>query len=416
MTGEMSPIPILKQRPPQRRSTIRLRKIVVVLLLAAPAFALAALRRPEAILTAEPFAESAPVFYLPTFFADPLTLLFTPYAGYLHVATRLIAEAQHLVDPTFAPVVATVLSIAITVGVAGFLASPRMESILPGAWQRYAFATALLLAPAVYEVLGIDIAIYIYLAVYLVALAVAIPPTSQLGRLMDVGGAVLAGLTGPFSLLFAPLFVARRHRLSAVIAACATIQLFFLITSPGREWAAPAVSTIVESAALRINVAVLGSLVGAIAPPQAAVVVGLALGFVAVKGAPVRAWGPFAYAALVVAGAGIAVTGPAIADGVVAGERYFVLGSMTAALIVIVGIASESQAARATARVLGALIVAGYLLGFRVPPFQDGTWPQRSACIGSATPCFLPVVPSRFSVQWPGTSGSYAPPTSWPRH
>lgn len=68
-------------------------------------------RRPEAIFRAQFFAEDGKVFYLPTFFSGP-GLLFEPYAGYLIVFPRLIAYAERLAPPAFAPMVGTIVTFA----------------------------------------------------------------------------------------------------------------------------------------------------------------------------------------------------------------------------------------------------------------------------------------------------------------
>jgi len=101
---------------------------------------------------------------------------------------------------------------------------------------------ALLLAPAI-NVYGTLSNIQWVLAVYLVGMLVATPPTSGRGRLGDAIGIFVCGLTGPFSLLLLPLYAVRainpvwRWHL-VVLAIAAAIQIAALTTSfraPGSD-------------------------------------------------------------------------------------------------------------------------------------------------------------------------------------
>jgi len=71
------------------------------------------------------------------------------------------------------------------------------------------------------------------LAFFLLARVVADEPGHR-WVLLDRGAVAIAGLTGPFSILFAPLYVWRRRRLGVttwIVVACAAVQLVFLATA-----------------------------------------------------------------------------------------------------------------------------------------------------------------------------------------
>ena len=82
----------------------------MMLFLAAVA-ALFVARRPEMLVRPDMYAESAPVFFVPTFFNNPVSLLTTPYAGYLHLIPRTIASFERLVSPEYAPLIEAVVSL-----------------------------------------------------------------------------------------------------------------------------------------------------------------------------------------------------------------------------------------------------------------------------------------------------------------
>lgn len=353
------------------------------------------------------------MFYVPIYFSDPISLLLTPYAGYLHVGTRLVFYLERLVDPRYAPAVGAVISLLVTVSVAVFLASDRLGNVLAHRWQRLSFAAALLLAPSAYETLGIDIAIQSYLGVYLVALAVARPPRTKLGRAVDALGAAIAGLSGPFAVLLAPLFwFGRRSWLTVIVTSCGIVQLVVLLVAPRRPWNLPDLATLAEIAALRLNAAVLGSSLGTLAPAIVGAALGATLMLLAVRTWP--AGSAFGYGALVAAGGGIAVTGPALADSAFAGERYFLLAGLTAALIIISGAAAEDHVTRLIARSLSVLLVIGFAVDFQVSAFPERGWEEASACIGALEPCRVEVYPERFSFVWPGAAGDYETPMLGP--
>lgn len=384
------------------------------LLILAGMLMISILRRPESFVRAQFFAESLPVFYLPTYFTGPFELTATPYAGYLHLAPRLLAFSERMVAPPYAPLLGSVMAITITVGVASFLMSDRLTSILPDRWMRWSLAGALIASPSVSEILAIDVNVQVYLSVYLIALALARPASTTGARILDGVGATLSGLSGPFALLFSPLFWWQRNWLAAIVTACGLVQLASILIAPGRPIQIPPVLELLHVGALRVNAAVFGSSLGSIIPAIAAIPVVIVLFVVALRVTPKRAWLTFAYAALVVAGGGIAVTEASLAVHARAGERFFLLPGLTVAVLTILGIASQDRTARLLAHALGALLVAGIVIDFRVPPFPDSDWDRASSCIGSATSCNLRVYPARFNVVWPGTNGSYSPPMSWP--
>lgn len=122
-----------------------------------------------------------------------LAALFTPL-HYLVVVQRAASLLQGP-DPVLIGTLACYAAVAV---VAVFLA-----------WRVHpAMVLALVLVPAwsVYNTLS---DIQWILAVYLLGMLVASPPTSTKGRMADAFGLLACGLTGPFSVLFLPLYAIR---------------------------------------------------------------------------------------------------------------------------------------------------------------------------------------------------------------
>jgi hypothetical protein len=149
--------------------------------------------------------------------------LFTQYAGYLIVVHRAIS----LIEGPNPLLIGALGSYLAAIFVAVFVA-----------WRVHPAAVlALVLAPA-YSVYGSLSNIQWILAVYLVAMLVATPPTTKRGRMGDALGLLACGLTGPFSMLLLPLYAVRavnpvwRWHLF-VVAIAAAIQLSTL-TGSGR--------------------------------------------------------------------------------------------------------------------------------------------------------------------------------------
>ena len=85
------------------------------------------------------------------------------------------------------------------------------------------------------------------------------------------------------------------------------------------------------------------------------------------------------------------------------GGRYFMFGTFTIVAIVIAAIAAGNRRQRRAGIILAMLLSVGVIWDFRVlaPPSQG--WAERSACIGGADPCVVPVFPGGdWDIRWPG--------------
>lgn len=372
------------------------------------------LRRPEAAFRPQFWAEGGPIFYAPTFFHDPGSLLLSPYAGYLHLVPRLIAHIERLVEPSIAPVVGSLISYAVVALIAAFIAGSRLAVALPSRWIRLSLACMLLVSPSVYEILAVEVNLQVYLAVYLAVLAIAAPPARGIHQWKDAAGAVAAGLSGPFSLLLAPVFWLRRGWLVIPVTVCGAIQLAVILVSPQRPIEIPDAGVVVDVVLLRTTAAYLGPTLGSWAHPTIGLLLILATAFIAIRAPYRRAWMTVGYGAMVIAGAGIASDGGALAQHARDGERFFLLASLAVALLVACGVTAKHRATAVASQALAVALLAGVVVDFRVPAFPDSNWREASTCIGAAAPCVVPMQPPAFTFVWPGDAGSYPVPVTRP--
>jgi hypothetical protein len=199
------------------------------------------LRRAEALTNPQFWAEDA--YFFQRAYVFGWNSFFEPFSGYLHTILRMIAEVAAAIDPSRAPAIFVACAGAATLYVAGRTLSERCP--LP----RFAGACALavVLVPDTYEVFLNVVNLQWVLAAGLILLLISGDPAHGRQWAHDLAAAALLGLTGPFSVILAPLFAwrawSRRTRASAVLAAiifaCAVVQVYYFCTEPPVLGAAP---------------------------------------------------------------------------------------------------------------------------------------------------------------------------------
>lgn len=191
-------------------------------------------RRPELFLHPQFWAEDGALFYLQGWDYGA-RMIFEPYAGYLHLTQRLVTVAALQFDPRWAPALFVGASLALTL----YVAARTQSSRLPFR-PHLAFALAVVLVPDAFEVLLFLVNIQWILAGGLLLLLISADARRWPQHAHDVIAAVVLGFTGPFSVLFAPLFLwralQRRTRASTLIAVliivCASVQAWYIGRSP----------------------------------------------------------------------------------------------------------------------------------------------------------------------------------------
>ena len=139
----------------------------------------------------------------PQFWAED-GAIFIPYAKYIHLIPRLVAYLASFFPIAIAPAIYAYTTLAITLGIGAKLFSTRLE--LP---YKPLLVVAIALVPTGGEVILNLTNIHWYTALLLVALVLQKPPPTRWQTASDFTLLVLAGLTGPFIIAFAPLFLLR---------------------------------------------------------------------------------------------------------------------------------------------------------------------------------------------------------------
>jgi hypothetical protein len=174
-----------------------------------------AARRPTELRNPQFWAEDG-VYYKKAYTLGARALL-EPFGGYLHTVQRIVAAVSQWFDPAWAPAIFTGAAFLLTLYVAARTQSPRFP-LRP----HVGYALAVVLVPDTFEVLLFLTNILRVTAAGLLLVLISKDGRRWWEQAHDAAAALLFGLTGPYSVLFAPLFVwrawRRRTRASLVLA------------------------------------------------------------------------------------------------------------------------------------------------------------------------------------------------------
>ena len=334
-------------------------------LTALAAFFLGALRRPDAILRPRFFVEDA-LFYADAQRGVPV---WEPYAGYLNLPQRTVALLQSPFEPSVAALIGTLIALAVTACVAGFVASRRLESVLPDPVLRAGVGLLVVLIPQGGEPLGAPSHLQWYLAIFLVARLFADEPQGTFAPMIDRLAIVIGALSGPMGIVLAPAYLLWARRAFWWLAPAAAAQVLLLVMSPRSGGWYPS-SFLIDILATRvIDQSVLGSAVlRAIPDGRFVIAVGLIILLVwALRAVPRHLWLPGLYVLVVPLVAGLAANPDrgAIMLTPWAAQRYFVV----AGFVIAAGIALAAWHRRGPVQmVLVVLLAAGIAVDFFLAP------------------------------------------------
>ncbi len=195
------------------------------------------LRRPDAIANPQFWAEDGRFWYAQAYNDGPWRSLFLAYAGSLQLAMRLVASLTLLAPLKFAPHVFAWAAILIQLAPAVLINLKRFRSLIPSIKIRLLITGFYLLMPAGFEIHANLTNINWRLALVSFLIVVSIKYRSKLWILFDHAFLVVAGLTGPFSIILAPIafivYRARKDRpslyISLNLASTAFIQSLVLV-------------------------------------------------------------------------------------------------------------------------------------------------------------------------------------------
>lgn len=160
-------------------------------------------RTPDAFARPQFWAEDLGVFW--TQWRDVgIATFWSPYAGYLHLAPRLGATATSLLPNVLQPAGYLAVAVLGTAWAAITIASARLPSGLG-----FALAVSVLLVPHDGEVWASLVNIQWIMACALPVIAMTKPPRTSGARINQLVFLSVAGLSGPFSALLLPVWIAR---------------------------------------------------------------------------------------------------------------------------------------------------------------------------------------------------------------
>jgi hypothetical protein len=175
-----------------------------------------AARRPAQIRNPQLWAEEGKIWYAEAYTLGARALV-KSFGGYLNTTQRFVAALSQWMDPAWVPTIFVAAAFGLTLYVAARTQSARFP-LSP----HVGYALAVVLVPDTFEVLLFLNNVDRVTAAGLVLLLVSRDARRWWEHAHDTAAALLFGLTGPYSVIFAPLFVwralQRRTRASFVLA------------------------------------------------------------------------------------------------------------------------------------------------------------------------------------------------------
>jgi hypothetical protein len=378
------------------------------------------LRRPASLTHAEFAYEDGRVFYFGSWFGSPIDQLVRPYAGYIHLIPRFVGVLERLVTPAWAPFVSNLAALTIAALVVRFLASDRLALALPDRRIRWACALLFIALPGMDMIHGSITFIQFYLAAFLAAGALAAPARTMSGAILFRMSLVGASLTGPFSVLFAPMYVVRaairrdRDSLWSLVAIGigAAVQFVALLVAGGRGAAAPTLAPLDVIRVIGVHLAtgftgtrIMIELVDSqpsFLVASAAILALAALLLVALRSVPWRYLLVGGYVLAATIGSSLINGSDETAGllGPLSVSRYFVIPWFVIGVFLIVSATRRNPAAI----VLLCVLAVGIVGDFRLPSGWNYGWSEAASCIGGPDPCELRVFPGipDWAFRWPG--------------
>jgi hypothetical protein len=370
-------------------------------------------RKPDLFQRPQFWAEDGRIFFLQAY-AEGAHSILIPYAGYLHLAPRLVAGLAHWFDPAWTPSIYVGASVLLTLWVASRALSPRFPFE-----PRLACALAVVLVPDAFEVLLILTNVQWVLAAGLVSLLVSDDPFTGRQKMHDVGAALLTGLTGPFSALLAPAFLwrtrVRRSLWSGIVAGivttCGIVQLVCMLRHPAGLPPDPKIEPIFGPIVIGSRVA--GSLLlGRWVPSPPGVGLGLSLAvltiatvvYLAARDGAARTqrlWAGFASIVLLAAAIHRSRFVLRSEANVGYGSRYF----FPVQLVVLWLLVSLSKDGPRVRRAIGTCAIVVVLVTnvprMRERPLEDRHWPEYVPRIRAGDAVVVPINPG-WTIPLPG--------------
>lgn len=161
------------------------------------------LRKPDTFYNPQFWAEDGTVFFLQAHNLGTASI-FQPYAGYFHLFPKLVALVAQWFPVQSAPLIYN-LSFIVSLGIIlSYLFSSR---IALSSWTKFVLGIGIVIMPLKGEMLMTLTNVQWTLALGILLLLISEKPSSNYDRFFDVFLLILTGLTDPFVIIFAPLFL-----------------------------------------------------------------------------------------------------------------------------------------------------------------------------------------------------------------
>lgn len=210
------------------------RKTIAIMALACALFVM---RRPDAIVRPQFWAEDGAVWYADAYGLGPVRSLFSTQDGYFSTYLRLTADASLALPLRWAPLLFVLVALALQLAPAAVFLSSRFKHVVRSDAARVAIVGLYVLAPNVAETHLNATNAQWYLALLAFLAVTAGPPAGRAWKAFDAGVLALSGLSGPYALFLLPVVALawlrdreRRHLgNAAILAACAAVQVSALL-------------------------------------------------------------------------------------------------------------------------------------------------------------------------------------------
>jgi hypothetical protein len=160
-------------------------------------------REPDGFLNPQFWAEDGVIFFIQDL-TFGFAAIWKPYAGYLHFIPRIITYLSGFFPLSWLPVLYNFSFVTIILFVISYLFSPRIY--LP---FKPLLAISIVLIPYNGEIMMSITNLQWFLAIFLILFVIQEKPQTNYQLLLDTVFIITIGLTGPFIILFWPLFIVR---------------------------------------------------------------------------------------------------------------------------------------------------------------------------------------------------------------
>lgn len=170
------------------------------------AFAITVLRRPDIVVNAQFWAEDGMMWFT-QMYRDGFISIFRPQDGYFQTISRLAAGLALFVPLEHAPLVMNLVFICIKSLLVAMLFTTRLDHLTGNNVVRVIVAIFILITPDAHEVHGNVTSAHWFLSCIALLLLLSKDPSNMLIKILDIPIVIIAGLSGPFAIIIAPLSV-----------------------------------------------------------------------------------------------------------------------------------------------------------------------------------------------------------------